>query len=102
MSVIRLNEPVPAQVWLEDGQPVHVRWQGAGVTGGKPGAPREAGVERVLDTWYVDDAWWTDAPVRRVYHECQLDGGMRRVLVFDLVAGAWRIQRCPRPCQVIA
>jgi hypothetical protein len=93
VGVRKLNEPEPAQVRLDaDHRPVRVRWQAGGSRPGR-GQVREAGVERVLDTWYVDDAWWTGAPVRRIYHECQLDGGVRRVLVYDLGAKAWMIQR---------
>ena len=90
MSVRRLNQPEPAQVLLDERRrPARVRWGQVGMRG----AQREAGVERVLDTWYVDDGWWTDTPVRRIYHECQLDGGTRRILVYDLTTKSWLIQR---------
>ena len=87
----RLNEPEPAQVRLDgDRRPVRVRWHASGK---RSETWREADVERLLDTWYVDDVWWTDTPVRRIYHECQLEGGVRRVLVYDLVSEEWMIQR---------
>lgn len=93
----RINEPVPAQVWLgSDGRPERVAWRAArGASRGRAGrvAQRVERVERVLETWYVDDAWWTDAPVRRIYHEVQLDGGVHLVLSWDLVTRQWLAQR---------
>jgi hypothetical protein len=50
-------------------------------------------VEAVLDTWCVDDAWWSDRPVRRLYHEVQLVSGVRLVLSWDMDAGRWQAQR---------
>ena len=82
-AVRRINEPVPADVWLgDDGRPTRVSWRG-----------RAEQVECVLDTWYVDDAWWSDRPLRRIYHEVQLVTGVRLVLSWDLVAKRWLAQR---------
>jgi hypothetical protein len=47
----------------------------------------------VLDTWCVDDAWWSERPVRRLYHEVQLASGVRLVLSWDLLANRWLAQR---------
>lgn len=81
--VRRLNEPRPVRVWLGgDDRPARVEWRGA-----------VRAVEAVLDTWFVDDAWWGERPVSRVYHEVQLVTGVRLVLVWDLVAGRWLAQR---------
>jgi hypothetical protein len=113
MSMRRLNEPVPAQVTPDaDGRPRVVEWNGRpGITplgASGPGVararartraararsgPRRDVVAHVLDTWYVDDRWWTDAPVRRIYHECQFESGTRMVVVWDLVTRAWVVQR---------
>ncbi|MCW2956792.1 MAG: hypothetical protein JWO69_1661 [Thermoleophilia bacterium] len=79
----RLNEPAPVRVHLgPDGRPDRILWRG-----------RDERVETVLDTWVVDDAWWTDRPVRRLYHEVQLTTGVRLVLSWDLVAREWLAQR---------
>lgn len=79
----RLNEPVPADVRLGgDGRPARVRWR-----------ERPEQVECVLDTWCVDDAWWSERPVRRVYHEVQLVSGVRLVLSWDVIEGRWLAQR---------
>jgi hypothetical protein len=50
-------------------------------------------VEVVLDTWCVDDAWWSEHPVRRIYHELQLVGGTRLVVSWDMVRRCWLVQR---------
>jgi hypothetical protein len=82
-AVRRLNEPAPTQVQLGgDGRPCLVSWRG-----------RAEPVECVLDTWYVDDAWWSDRPLRRIYHEVQLETGVRLVLSWDLVGECWLAQR---------
>ena len=88
--VRRLNEPVPAAVRLgADGRPCAVAWRaGVGCD-----ARRFEPVECVLDTWYVDDAWWSERPVRRLYHEVQLRTGTRLVLAWDIDAGRWSAQR---------
>ncbi len=79
----RINEPVSADVWLgADGRPASVVWH-----------QRRERVECVLDTWYVDDAWWSERPVQRLYHEVQLDSGTRLVLSWDMVDGRWLAQR---------
>lgn len=91
----RLNEPVPAEVRLgADGRPARVAWRSSrGGRGRGRAAPRMERVEVVLDTWCVDDAWWSDRPVRRIYHELQLEGGVRLVVSWDMDAGRWLAQR---------
>jgi hypothetical protein len=93
----RINEPVPAEVWLgADGRPARVSWRGSGrhPRGTRRGGERrDERVECVLDTWCVDDAWWSERPVRRLYHEVQLVSGVRLVLSWDMVAERWLAQR---------
>jgi len=88
----RLNEPVPAEVRLgADGRPARVGWR---VTrGARSSRPQLEPVECVLDTWCVDDAWWSERPVRRIYHEVQLESGVRLVLSWDMVEARWLAQR---------
>jgi hypothetical protein len=91
--VRRLNEPVPADVRLGvDGRPVRVAWRERRDARGRGRRSYER-VECVLDTWCVDDSWWSEQPVRRIYHELQLEGGVRLVLCWDLVAERWLAQR---------
>ena len=90
-SVRRINEPVPARVWLDGAdRPERVAWR---TRPGDDAQLRPEPVECVLDTWCVDDAWWSDRPVRRIYHEVQLTSGVRLVLSWDMVAQRWLAQR---------
>ena len=94
MSVRRLNEPVPAEVSLDDGgRPAVVRWVPRRLSASRRTHTRCDTVEAVLDIWYVDDMWWTSEPIRRAYHECQLSEGTRVIVMWDLVAGRWFVQR---------
>ena len=84
MSVRRLNEPVVARVRLDDNrQPVAVAY----------GGRSWHRVESVLETWQVDDRWWTDAPIQRLYFTCQLDNGGAVTALYDVRAEAWYVQR---------
>jgi hypothetical protein len=93
--VRRLNEPVPADVRLgADGRPARVAWRERRDPRGRGRGRRELErVECVLDTWCVDDSWWSEQPVRRLYHEVQLEGGVRLVVCWDMVAACWLAQR---------
>ena len=88
----RLNQPTPADVRLgADGRPARVAWR---VPRGVRGTSRQMEVvECVLDTWCVDDAWWSDHPIRRLYHEVQLVSGVRLVLSWDMIDSRWLAQR---------
>lgn len=91
-GVRRINEPAPADVRLgADGRPATVAWR-VSQAGRRERAQVEQ-VECVLDTWCVDDAWWSERPVRRIYHEVQLVSGTRLVLSWDMVEERWLAQR---------
>lgn len=91
MSVRRINEPLPARVDPgEDGRPGRVRWHQRGRS---RSGERNDRVECIIDAWYVDDAWWTSEPLRRMYYECQLEHGARIIILFDLVRRTWHVQR---------
>lgn len=78
-----LNQPEPAAVKTEDG--------------GLPGAIRVRGrwlpVQSVVDRWRVDDEWWRDHPVSRMYYECLGDAGLQVTVFQDLLTGHWYHQR---------
>jgi len=93
----RLNEPVRLDVRLgKDGRPAVVAMPPRGRQGStrrtRAGTHLER-VECVLDTWHVDDAWWTDHPVRRICHELQLESGTRCIVSWDLEQACWYVQR---------
>ena len=66
------------------GEPVAVR---------KVGWPRRRRVLRVQDCWRIDDEWWREAPIARLYYLVQLEGETLLTLYHDLVADAWFEQR---------
>ena len=55
------------------------------------GAMRD--VSCVQDRWRIDDEWWRERSVARLYYQLQLDGG-RVITVFrDLNEDSWWLQR---------
>jgi hypothetical protein len=77
-----LNRPRPLRVEAgEDGRPAAVYLSG-----------RRYVVEAVLETWRIDDEWWRQRPVSRLYFSVLLEDG-RTVTVFrDSEGGRWAMQ----------
>ena len=48
---------------------------------GGPAAP--LAVERVEETWRIEDEWWREAPLRRAYYRVTVDGGASLTLFHD-------------------
>jgi hypothetical protein len=66
-----------------------VRTDAAGV----PIAVESVEVESVREEWLVEDRWWTERPLRRLYFELVLSDG-RDVVVFEAEDSAsWFAQR---------
>ncbi len=75
----RLNEPRPIEVVADgSGEPVAV------VVGG-----RRLAVAQVQDRWRIDDEWWRERPVSRVYYQVALEDGQAVVVYHDLMDGRW-------------
>ena len=74
-----LNRPRPLRVEVgEDGRPIAVYLSG-----------RRLAVESVLETWRIDDEWWRERAVSRVYYSLMLEDG-RTVMVYrNLVNDHW-------------
>jgi len=80
-----LNQPGAIEVVTDaDGQPCAVR---------RPRWPTARRVARVQDRWRIDDEWWREKPVQRIYHALLLEDGELLVVYHDLVADAWFGQR---------
>ncbi len=78
----QLNRPRPVRVEAgDDGRPVAVYLSG-----------RRYAVEAVLETWRIDDEWWRQRPVSRVYYSLLLDGERAITVYRDLVSGRWAQQ----------
>jgi hypothetical protein len=50
-------------------------------------------VESVDDRWRIDDEWWRDEALSRMYFTCVVDGGIRVTVFQDLGTKQWYGQR---------
>jgi hypothetical protein len=42
-----------------------------------------------VDRWRVDDEWWREKPLSRLYFECLLEDGRRITVFHDLITSKW-------------
>ena len=78
-----LNRPHPLAVKTnDDGQPVTVRVRGLWFE-----------VEAIVDRWRIDDEWWREQPICRIYYECLVDQGLRATVFQDRISTQWYLQR---------
>ena len=78
-----LREPRPIAVEADaEGRPVAVTL--------RPG--ERLRVTEVQDTWRIDDEWWRERPVSRVYFSVALDDGRVVTVYRDLISGGWLSQ----------
>lgn len=80
-----LSTPVPIWVRADSaGRPLAVRrsrWPGFRT------------VVCVQDRWRIDDEWWRERPISRLYYTVVLEGDVLLTLYHDLATGAWLEQR---------
>jgi hypothetical protein len=50
-------------------------------------------VTAVQDRWRIDDEWWRETPVARLYYELRLEGDRVITVYRDLAGGGWWMQR---------
>ncbi len=50
-------------------------------------------IASIQDRWRIDDEWWREAPLSRMYYQLQLEGGRVVTVYQDLMGGAWWLQR---------
>jgi len=51
-------------------------------------------VLQVQDTWRIDDEWWRERPVSRVYYSLLLEDGRVITVYSDLATAGWWRQDC--------
>jgi hypothetical protein len=59
---------------------------------GMPLAIREKRRQKIIaieDRWRLDDEWWRNEPVSRLYYAIRLASGQELEIYKDLVTGAW-------------
>ena len=65
--------------------------------GGRPVAVhllgRRLAVEAVVESWRIDDEWWRERPVSRMYWRVALEDGRVADVYRDLVSGRWYQQQ---------
>ncbi len=77
-----LTRPRPLRVEAgEDGRPVAVWLSG-----------RRHAVQAVQETWRIDDEWWRQRPVSRLYFSLALEDGRTVTVYRNLVSGRWAMQ----------
>ena len=50
-------------------------------------------VASVDNLWKIDEEWWRDKPILRMYYQVTTEGGQRLTLFRDLTSGEWYQQR---------
>jgi hypothetical protein len=50
-------------------------------------------VAAVQDRWRIDDEWWRETAISRMYWSLQLEGGRVLTVYRDLIGGGWWLQR---------
>ena len=85
-----MNLPEPITV-DEDacGFPVAVRVCRRGTGTARTAVARKLEVASVEDTWRIDDEWWREGPVSRLYYAVLCPAGQRLVIYKDLESGKW-------------
>ena len=82
-----LNQPIPTAVRVDDdGLPSALKLRNRWLT-----------VESVVGRWRIDDEWWREEPVSRMYYGCLVDQGLQVTLFRDLLIGQWYQQRVDLP-----
>ena len=80
-----LNAPTPLRVQLDEQGRIIAIWRQGRLT------PRT--IAAIQDRWRIDDEWWREHRVARMYYEVVLDDGTLLTIFQDLVADAWFEQR---------
>jgi len=80
-----LNAPTPLRVQLDEQGRIVSIWRQGRLT------PRS--IAAIQDRWRIDDEWWREHPVSRMYYAVVLDDGTLLTMFQDLLADAWFEQR---------
>jgi len=80
-----LNAPSPLRVQTDARGRIVSIWRQGRLT------PRS--IAAVQDRWRIDDEWWREHAVSRMYYAVVLDDGTFLTLYYDLVTDAWFEQR---------
>src|SRR5579859_404155 len=76
-----LNAPVPLRVQMDTAGRIVAIWRQGRLT------PRT--IAAIQDRWRIDDEWWREHPISRMYYEVVLDDGSLLTMYQDLIADEW-------------
>ena len=74
---------------LNSPRPLDVETDANGVPSGVYLSGHRCAVESVLETWRIDDEWWREQPVSRVYWRLFLENGCAVDVYRDVARGRW-------------
>ena len=80
-----LNAPSPLRVQTDTAGRIVSIWRQGRLT------PRT--IAAIQDCWRIDDEWWREHAVSRLYYELVLDDGTMLTIYHDLLADLWFEQR---------
>jgi hypothetical protein len=80
-----LNAPTPLRVQMDAQGRINSIW--------RHGRQRPRAIAAIQDRWRIDDEWWREHPVSRMYSVVVLDDGSLLTIYHDLIAEAWFEQR---------
>src|SRR4051794_33921983 len=80
-----LNAPTPLRVQTDAHGRITSVWRHGRLT------PRT--VDAVQDRWRIDDEWWREHAISRLYYALVLDDGTLLTVYHDLLVDAWFEQR---------
>ena len=82
-SLRPLNLPIPISVEEDDdGRPLAVYQKG-----------RNTKIASIDDLWRIDEEWWREKPIARMYYQLTAQGGGRLIVFQGLADGNWYRQR---------
>jgi hypothetical protein len=76
-----LNAPSPLRVEKDEQGRIIAIWRQGRLT------PRT--IAAIQDRWRIDDEWWREHAISRMYYEIVLDDGTLLTMYHDLLADAW-------------
>ena len=90
-SLRPLNLPIPISVEEDDGgRPLSVNQKAGQKAGQKSLRMKIASID---DLWRIDEEWWREKPIARMYYQLTAQSGGRLIVFQDLTDGNWYRQR---------
>ena len=79
LKPVNLPEPIDVEK-NEEGVPIALKTR------------RRQAIVAIEDRWRIDDEWWRNEPVSRLYYSVRLASGQKQVLFENLINNGWYSQ----------